>query len=375
MSPLVIIILVAFVGLFIVARISSSRSSNEGRSVESHKKALEVMSRLAKESREERPSEKRASAGPVKLDLGRLSDLTDPDMIRIDLSNQEKHDVSATGREEESPKEGSGVQSIREPDEVTLMFDDLAGLDGYHGAKSAIHPNSGLTDGASHRDGGAEMPASDDRSTKAKHRVYGGKRSKDLPLVAGGVGAVAIAVGLVFLYLTPSNSVPTKSSSGASTATSANGAATTRTTKTGTSSPTSANKTSPSSTSRKRKSKNLKTAALTSLVPVSQSSTGASYNVPGGVQTVLLKTTAPCWVEDAAYPGGTILWDETLPAGSSYTLHGQQGSLWIRAGNSGALSIDVNGVPVKFNAPPGPYNFTFDSSYSSSSGSEPSFAS
>lgn len=100
------------------------------------------------------------------------------------------------------------------------------------------------------------------------------------------------------------------------------------------------------------------TAAPAILTAVSSDSSGATYALPSGSVSVVLHATAPCWVEQSTTPGGTIQWAQTLGANQSYTLTATN-SLWLRTGNVGVLSITVNGVPVRIQAPPGPYNFTF----------------
>ena len=97
------------------------------------------------------------------------------------------------------------------------------------------------------------------------------------------------------------------------------------------------------------------------LTPVSVSSQGATFAAPLGNYTIVISVTSPCWVAQSTSPGSMIVWDATLAAGSSHTISAS-GPLTIRAGNSTAMSLTLNGVPVKFSSNPGPYDVSFSPS-------------
>ena len=97
------------------------------------------------------------------------------------------------------------------------------------------------------------------------------------------------------------------------------------------------------------------------LTPVSVSSQGATFAAPLGNYTIVISVTTPCWVAQSTSPGSMIVWDATLPAGSIHTISAS-GPLTIRAGNSTAMSLTLNGVPVKFSSNPGPYDVSFSPS-------------
>ena len=92
--------------------------------------------------------------------------------------------------------------------------------------------------------------------------------------------------------------------------------------------------------------------------PQSQNGQGATFAVPAGTSTYVLSVTAPCWVEYATTPYGTILWDAVIQPGSTKTIT-TAGPIWMRAGNSTALHIAINSVNVAVSTPSGPFNYTF----------------
>ncbi len=316
--PEVIVIVVAFVGLAVVARLAVVRAASEKKSVESHKRTLEVISKVSEHG--ERPAgHVKISGNPVRLDLSRLGDLTDPDMIRIQGDESPR-------QEELAAKPPIGNPSV---EEVPLAP-----------ASSRPPLEFGEFDSVAEEQlvGATEvLPSIGHTESQQNHRIYSvrSRKAGQLPLLVAGTGAAAVVLGGVFFLL-----------SGSKTATPQTPSAPVRTRQ-----------------AAKKKSAKQPSASVrpVSLSPQSTTANGATYMVPGGVNSVVMKTSAPCWMEDSAAPGSTILWDSTLPAGGSYTLNGNGSSLWLRTGNSGVLSLTVNGLPVVFHAPPGPYDFYFES--------------
>lgn len=320
--PEVIVIVIAFVGLAVVARLAVARAASEKKSVESHKRTLEVISKVSEHG--ERPAgHVKISGNPVRLDLSRLGDLTDPDMIRIQGGESPR-------QEELAAKPPIGNPSV---EEVPLAP-----------ASSRPPLEFGEFDSVAEEQlvGATEvLPSIGHTESEQSHRIYSvrSRGRSQLPLLVAGTGAAAVVLGGVFFLLSGSRPGSTVAPS-----------APVRTRQP-------SKKTSKTTSAQPR---------LVSLSPHSATAAGATYLVPGGVSKVVMKTSAPCWMEDAAAPGTTILWDSTLPAGGSYTLSGNGSSLWLRTGNSGVLSLMVNGLPVVFHAPPGPYNFYFESAPASS---------
>jgi len=399
-----IVIVAAFVVLGVAAVVSMRRRGAEVHDVEQHHRALSTLERFAQErgvqadrrvglprSQQLRSPHASDDVPPVRLDLGRLADLTDPDMIRIDADVQARLaagedpatilDEQRRAREQAQAQEparakGEGAQGARpEMAEPQPTAPDVLGVpirderDGAAGeradevvvsraASGSAAPSAdatavrgapgGVGAGASEETavlegvGAVPPPGLAARGAAGReHRIYSLRRRTRLPVVLGAAGVAALAIGVLAFELSqgassqrPSPSRPS-GSTGSKTATSAG---------------------KPSSNAKHSSS-----AATPAVAEVTSSSQGATYRVAGGVHSVVLQVgAAPCWVADAQAPGGQILWDETLPAGSSYTITWSGGPLWLRAGNSGVLTLSVNGYPVRFSAPPGPYDFTFE---------------
>jgi hypothetical protein len=70
-----------------------------------------------------------------------------------------------------------------------------------------------------------------------------------------------------------------------------------------------------------------------------------------------VSASQPCWVADSDSANGPLIWDQTLPAGGSYTISSTASSLWIKVGNAHDFQMQVNGVPVSFSSPPGVFSF------------------
>lgn len=371
-----IVIVVLFVVVGVVAIVSLRGRTREVRTVDHHQRALDTLERFAKERGVQadhrvglpKSEQRRVAAGsddapPVRLDLGRLADLTDPDMIRIEA------DYLANGAGESTAPEPRDAGSAAELVTAAASEDELVdeappSPTGPKGrprvdrttAMAAITPDPGAEDRTElfAAVGPSAAVAADDRSHRGddgvrERRVYQLHRRTRLPAVIGGAGVAAIAIGLVAFELsshhTAPASRPSPSTSSSKTSSTSKSSKSSKTTTRGTT----------SSTKRTKRSATAPAVAL-----VSSTSTGATYNVVGGAHTVVLQvSSAPCWVEDAQSPGGQVLWDATLPAGGSYTISWSGGPLWLRTGNSGVLSVSVNGHPVHFSAPPGPFDLLF----------------
>ncbi|MHB8190728.1 MAG: DUF4115 domain-containing protein [Ferrimicrobium sp.] len=327
--PEVILIIVVFIGLAVASRFAMSSVSKERRSMAAHRKTLEVMSKVTEKSSEPNAPRIVGAVEPVNLDLSRLDNLTDPDMIRVEIDSRKGVDISEPIEVQAPTVRGL---STRNP-AIVIGEDDL------DDDRTQLLPTV-----ASDKAEVLAETAASSGSAEGPRRVYSGsRRGLSGAWLATGAGAAALALGVGFFLLNhPGTQLPTVP------------------TKTPTSSSSKTPK-SPSPTSSSQ------AATPTAYHPTSSSASGASYGVAKGVSTVVLTTTgASCWVEESTVPGGTILWDATLPPGSRYVLQGQGGSMWLRAGNSHSLSIAVNGIPVRFSSPPGPYNFDFVAGTSSS---------
>ncbi len=316
--PEVVVIIIAFLGLAVAARLAVARAASEKKSVELHKRTLEVISKVS-EHGERTSGHVKITGNPVRLDLSRLSDLTDPDMIRIQGNEPPKGTI---------PKEKASAAESTAPDAPAASTAAWHRLEAGGHADGSREELAGAT---------AALPTVGQPESQQNHRIYSvrSRKAGQLPLLVAGTGAAAVVLGGVFFLL-----------SGSKTATPQTPSAPVRTRQ-----------------AAKKKSAKQPSASVrpVSLSPQSTTANGATYMVPGGVNSVVMKTSAPCWMEDSAAPGSTILWDSTLPAGGSYTLNGNGSSLWLRTGNSGVLSLTVNGLPVVFHAPPGPYDFYFES--------------
>ncbi|ACU53502.1 hypothetical protein Afer_0541 [Acidimicrobium ferrooxidans DSM 10331] len=383
-----IVIVALFVVVGVVAIVSLRGRTREVRTVDHHQRALDTLERFAKERGVQadhrvglpKSEQRRVAAGsddapPVRLDLGRLADLTDPDMIRIEadyLASGASAETSAQAPGDEEPTKDAAVAASTEDEAVEQAPPpatrpiDRAVADRTT-AMAAITPDRAPEDRTELLSavGPSAAVAADDRSHRGddavrEHRVYQLHRRTRLPAVIGGAGIAAIAIGLVAFELSSHHAAaPTSQSASSPTSSAPSTTKQSSNAKTSTTSASKKTSTTSKTTSSAKKAKGSASAGP-AVALVSSSSTGATYNVVGGAHTVVLQvSSAPCWVEDAQAPGGQVLWDATLPAGGSYTISWSGGPLWLRTGNSGVLSVSVNGHPVHFSAPPGPFDLLF----------------
>lgn len=336
-----VIIVIAFVGLAIASRLAWQNSGKEKRYIAQHRKIMETMSKLSDAASEQAdpPRFKVEPLRPPRLDLSRLDDLTDPDMIRIEAP------IGSAPEEQPAPEqsldETARIERAIFPSELVFGEDELA-REGAFDTTEALAPPATPT---------ASFPA----ASSPSRRIYRtGGRSVPLSLLAVGAGAVAVLVGVGFFVLSGGthSGVPTDATSPPAT------------TSKSTSSSTSPRKSSSTSghgktkTGSTKRSQSTKVATPRVLTPVSSTAQTATFDVAGGVKTVVVAATAaPCWVADSASPNGPILWDQTLTPGSTYTIHSSSTSLWIRVGNSHDFAMRVNGIPAQFSSPPGPFDF------------------
>ena len=94
------------------------------------------------------------------------------------------------------------------------------------------------------------------------------------------------------------------------------------------------------------------------LAPVSSNSQVATFVAPSGSYTVVVTVSAPCWVAQSVLPGGVISWDAVLQPGQTRTIT-TSGSLTLRAGNSHAMTLTLDGSPARFTSNAGPYDVSF----------------
>jgi type II secretory pathway pseudopilin PulG len=85
------------------------------------------------------------------------------------------------------------------------------------------------------------------------------------------------------------------------------------------------------------------------LVPVTASTTAATYDVPGSPFSVTLSATGPCWVEAADTATGQVLWEGTLQAGQAQTVPAT-GGLFLRLGNAHEVAVTEGGQTVQLPA-------------------------
>jgi hypothetical protein len=91
--------------------------------------------------------------------------------------------------------------------------------------------------------------------------------------------------------------------------------------------------------------------------PVSDNGSLATYVTGAGNYSVLVQATdAPCWIQVRAGSGGAVLFEGTLQPGQTQPFDAS-GPLWVRLGNLGHSSVQVNGTPLVLpNKPSFPYN-------------------
>ncbi|MDA8101749.1 MAG: DUF4115 domain-containing protein [Nitrospiraceae bacterium] len=100
------------------------------------------------------------------------------------------------------------------------------------------------------------------------------------------------------------------------------------------------------------------TAVPSVILPVSSTAGASTFSAPSGSYTVVVSATAPCWVAQSTTVGGNISWDAVLQAGQSHTFS-VSGNMVLRSGASTFMNVTLNGVPVKYNSPPGAYDLIF----------------
>ncbi len=343
MTPILIVaILILILGAVSGATMSAFRK--EKRSIESHQRVMNVIEDIAHGAsasgtgaveeqgprryahvrtmgRVNGPGQSRLGDAKVGPDEGLAARLNPPEPPRPaeEVGSQSLRKLAdqrqrpRTGREKEhlSSPRSTKAFALDEPtvEMQRVVFDDIHGV-----PTTAARPT--------------EVP----HRTKGRHVSSGTGRIASL-LVVLVVGVVSVTGVLVAL----SKSKPSRAGTAVS--------GTTKKVSKGTS--------VPSSTTS--------TTQATQLSAVSTSSSGADFQVNSSALTVVLHASAPCWVEESSTPYGKIVWDSTLAAGQSYTIT-TTAPLWLRTGNVGVLSLNVNGLPVAFSAAPGPYNFTFTAS-------------
>lgn len=170
--------------------------------------------------------------------------------------------------------------------------------------------------------------------------IRGYERKANTKVLAAASIIAVVGIGTI-VYALSNTSSPTSNRSNAKTVTSKTSSTKTNTSKPKTTSTTSA-----------------PTQNTGVLTPSSANSAGAVYFINSSSINLVINASKPSWVEESVTQGSTVLWEGTIPAGGSKTLS-LNSSMWIRTGNVGALTITANGRPVKFSAPPGVYDFTF----------------
>ena len=313
-----------------IASIVATSYSREKRSISRHSQMMNVINRVASERSQDLGVQKVEPNPHIKLRKG--EDAPPPEEVKapprstIDgpvrissnmsarIARNEFEDIKLPVEDEKGVEEGSSVlrevlqRAARAATAPSLIFD---GEDQSLGDA----PNKG-----------ASAPRSP--------RPVGQGRLSSLgsPLIAGSAALVIIVIVTIIL-------LPNLASSGS------------KVTSTTTPPTTVAKKTTTSSTTT--------TAVPQFLAPTSSDGSGASYAAPTSAYTVVITVNSgDCWVAQSTAAGAAISWDATLTQGQTHTFQ-VTGPLWVRAGNSGVVSLTINGVPVHFTAPPGPYNFQF----------------
>ncbi|WP_298345227.1 DUF4115 domain-containing protein [Ferrimicrobium sp.] len=414
----VIVFVVAFIGLAVVARIGLSNATRERRSMSGHRQTLATISKVAEAPVADRDVRtfKVEPLRPVRLDLSKLDDLTDPDLIRItsplasddepplveDPAADEDYDTARLRTHSSSegdatvvhdaslePDDREDLTSAQERETIDsgLVFGD-EGLIGAAPGESELTAEliaAGEVDpslltqsmatveapiGRDEVDG--KGPADEQDSTgefgaRGQHRVYSsGRRGVPLSAMAVGAGAIAVLLGVGFFVLgrntsatvvQPSSTNRTQTTTPSKTSSTGSHPASSTKKKTGSGGSSSTTKQAKSTTGGNGSSGNSSSATPTSYTPVSSNASYATYDIPGGAKTIVVGASQPCWVADSDSANGALLWDETLPAGGSYTISSTAPSLWIKVGNAHEFQMQVNGVPVSFSAPPGVYAF------------------
>ncbi len=92
------------------------------------------------------------------------------------------------------------------------------------------------------------------------------------------------------------------------------------------------------------------------LVPVTASTTAATYDVAASAFSVSLTATGPCWVEAVDTTTGQLLWEGTLEAGQIQTVPATAG-LFLRLGNAPDVAVSEGGLAVQL---PSGYDIVFN---------------
>jgi hypothetical protein len=97
--------------------------------------------------------------------------------------------------------------------------------------------------------------------------------------------------------------------------------------------------------------------AAVATTPVSDNGSLATYVTGTGHHSVLVQATdAACWIQVRAGSGGPVLFQGTLQPGQTQPFDAT-GPLWVRLGNLGHSSVQVDGTPLVLpNKPSFPYN-------------------
>ena len=82
------------------------------------------------------------------------------------------------------------------------------------------------------------------------------------------------------------------------------------------------------------------------IVPVTESSSSATYRLPAAPSTVQLSATGPCWVLATDASGGRVLWTGTMGSGQTLTLPAGSGML-LHLGAAWNVTILAAGRPVR----------------------------
>jgi hypothetical protein len=98
-------------------------------------------------------------------------------------------------------------------------------------------------------------------------------------------------------------------------------------------------------------------AATLATTPVSDTGSLATYVTGAGHFNVVVQATdAACWLQVRAAPGGPVLFEGTLQPGQTQPFDAN-GTLWVRLGNLGHATLQVNGTQLTLpNKPSFPYN-------------------
>ncbi len=312
-----------------IASIIATSYSREKRSISRHSQVMKVINRVASERGDDLGLPKVEPSPHIKLRRGdevasndqmeapRITSSDGPVRISSNMSariaRNEFEDIKIPATEPKVAEEGSHV------------FRDVL----QRAARAATAPSLIFDD----EEQDAEVRASDGKRPTKVGSSFGQRRAVSLgsPLIAGSAALVIIViVTIILLPNLASNSSKVTSTTTATTV---------------------AKKTTTSSTTT--------TAVPQFLAATSSDASGAIFAAPTSAYTVVITVNSgACWVAQSTAAGAPISWDATLTQGQTHTFQ-VTGPLWVRAGNSGVVSLSINGIPVHFTASPGPYNFQF----------------